>query len=270
MASPRPSARQGALLLGAVLCACGIVALLAVAVAPARAQAGSVALGQIFPGRSVFAGEHRGRRAARTSLGAAEARTSLEEGGSEDAAQDGAAPADDTAEEPATGGAPKGSDATEEAGAGEAGSEEQAAPPTEDSGEAAPAEEEEGAAPAEEEGAAAPAEETGKQALSAEEEGEAAPTEDKVEEEEKGDTAAEEEKQDDSKPSDFLKGMVRRVAREVLPPAARAKLRSSSDNVQAANLQLAEARKLQRGSRKEEHKAMYAARLPQPPPPSRI
>ena len=253
MASPRPTARQGALLLAAVLCACGMVALLAVAVAPARAQAGSVALGQIFPGRSVFAGEFRGRRAARTSL---------EEGGSKDAAQDGAAPADDAAEEPETGGAPTGSDAPEEeAGAGEAGSEEQAPPPVEDSGEAAPAEEGQGGEPAEE---------TEEQAPSEEEDRKAAPTQKKVEGEEKSDTAAEEEKQEDSKPSDFLKGMVRRVAREVLPPAARAKLRDSSDNVQAANLQLAEARKLQRDSRKEEHKAMYAATPPQKNSPCRI
>lgn len=258
--SARPTMRRWALLLTGVLCACGMVALLAVAVAPARAEAGSVALGEIFPGPSVFAGENRGRRAARASL---------EEGQSEDAAQDGAVPSDESAEEPETGAAPAGGDSTEEeAGAGEADAE--AAPAKEEEteeaataeegekDEAAPANEGENeeAAPAEEEEQQlAPGEEVGQQLGHRKKQARSDASAESAD-------SAEEEKEDDSKPSDFLKGMVRRVAREVLPAAARAKLRDSSDHVEAANVQLASARKLQRDSRKEEHKAMYAAYLP--------
>ncbi|KAJ1476362.1 hypothetical protein T484DRAFT_1825143 [Baffinella frigidus] len=255
--SARPTMRRWALLLTGVLCACGMVALLAVAVAPARAEAGSVALGEIFPGPSVFAGENRGRRAARASL---------EEGQSEDAAQDGAVPSDESAEEPETGAAPAGGDSTEEeAGAGEADAE--AAPAKEEEteeaataeegekDEAAPANEGENeeAAPAEEEEQQlAPGEEVGQQLGHRKKQARSDASAESAD-------SAEEEKEDDSKPSDFLKGMVRRVAREVLPAAARAKLRDSSDHVEAANVQLASARKLQRDSRKEEHKAMLLA-----------
>ena len=258
--------RQRVLLLAVLLGICGMAVLLAGALAPSRAGAGSVTLGEIFPGPSVFASEQQGRRRMFTGLADGdngEETTPLDSSAGETVSEDGVpsnnaggAEEDGESEEASVpNGEPAAEDASWEGETTVGGETSEASAEGDDSAEA------EAPAVAEE----APAGETAGEEAPAHDGHEAAdaPAESAGDDESAPEAASQdgdEEDENSDGPSNFLKGMVQRVAAEVLPPEARAKLRDSSEAVKAANLQLADARKLQRASRHEGHKALLLAK----------